>query len=213
MQPGHNASGCSKAYFEIPATNKRLNTPSLRTTQAHKTKIKQLTGILRSYRVYHRYLGIGLGVFLIISSFTGFLLGWKKDIDLLQPPTQKGITTDLRQWISLAEMATLAQAALDSAQQLPNTPIDRLEARPDKGIVKVLFAEGYWEVQLEASTGNVLSVARRHSDWIEQLHDGSIISDGFKLVSMNVLGLGLMALAISGFILWLFPRKVRQLKK
>lgn len=169
--------------------------------------------MLRSYRVYHRYLGLGLGVFLIISSVTGLLLGWKKDVDLLQPPTQKGATTDLPQWISLADMATIAQTALDSAQQLPNTPIDRLEARPDKGIVKVLFAEGYWEVQLDGSTGKVLSVARRHSDWIEHLHDGSIISDGFKLVSMNVLGLGLLALVISGFILWLFPRKVRQLKK
>lgn len=168
--------------------------------------------MLRSYRVYHRYLGLGLGVFLIISSVTGLLLGWKKDIDLLQPPTQKGASTDLAQWISVAEMATLAQTALDSAQQLANTPIDRLEARPDKGIVKVLFAEGYWEVQLDGSTGKVLSVARRHSDWIEHLHDGSIISDGFKLVSMNVVGLGLLALVISGFILWLFPRKVRQLK-
>lgn len=169
--------------------------------------------MLRNYRVYHRYLGLGLGLFLLLSSITGLLLGWKKDVDLLQPPTQDGATTDLNHWIPLADMATMATAALDSAQNLPNTPIDRLEARPDKGIVKVLFAEGYWEVQLDGSTGKVLSVARRHSDWIEHIHDGSIISDGFKLVSMNVLGLGLLVLILTGVSLWFFPKRIRKLKQ
>ncbi|SFU79131.1 hypothetical protein SAMN04487941_2411 [Pontibacter akesuensis] len=169
--------------------------------------------MLRNYRVYHRYLGLCLGLFLLISSITGLLLGWKKNVDLLQPPTQDGLTTDLTQWIPLADMASVATAALDSAQGMPDVPIDRLEARPDKGIVKVLFAEGYWEVQLDGGTGKVLSVAQRHSDWIEHLHDGSIISDGFKLVSMNVLGLGLLVLTLTGVSLWFFPKQIRKLKK
>ncbi|GAB3829635.1 hypothetical protein GCM10028895_44720 [Pontibacter rugosus] len=111
----------------------------LSTTQKPKGKIHRLASMLRNYRVYHRYLGLGLGVFLLISSITGLLLGWKKDVDLLQPPTQKGATTDLTQWIPLATMASMATAALDSAQQIQNNAIDRLEARPDKGSVKVLF--------------------------------------------------------------------------
>lgn len=169
--------------------------------------------MLRNYRVYHRYLGLTLGVLLIISSLTGIFLGWKKDISLLQPLTRKGSTTELAQWIPLSEMAQLATAALDSAQNIASNPIDRIEARPGKGIVKVLFSEGYWEVQLDGSTGRVLSVARRHSDWIEQLHDGSIISDGFKLISMNLLGFGLLLLTATGFSLWFYPRRIRQLKK
>jgi hypothetical protein len=182
------------------------------TTQQSKKKINRLANLLRSYRMYHRYLGVALGVFLLISSVTGVLLGWKKDVDLLQPPTQKGSTTDLAQWIPLSEMATAATAALDSAQRITANPIDRIEARPDKGIVKVLFADGYWEVQLDGSSGKVLSVARRHSDWIEHLHDGSIISDGFKLISMNVLGIGLLVLTLTGISLWLFPKQIRKLK-
>lgn len=182
-------------------------------TQSTKKKISSLSGMLRNYRVYHRYLGLLLSVLLLISSITGILLGWKKDIDLLQPSTQTGVTTDLSQWIPLSEIAHIASSALNSTQNISSNPIDRIEARPDKGIVKVIFVEGYWEVQLDGNTGEVLSVARRHSDWIEQLHDGSIISDGFKLISMNILGLGLLALTATGLTLWFYPRWIRQLKK
>lgn len=169
--------------------------------------------MLRNYRMYHRYLGLILSMLVLISSITGILLAWKKDIDLLQPPTQTGATTDLSQWIPLSEIAHNAAAALHSTQNISHNPIDRIEARPRKGIVKVLFAEGYWEVQINGSTGEVVSVARRHSDWIEQLHDGSIVSDGFKLISMNILGLGLLVLTASGFTLWFYPRRIRQLKR
>lgn len=183
------------------------------TTQESNKKINSLRDMLRDYRKYHRFLGLFLAVFLIISSLTGLLLGWKKNIDLLQPPTQNRLSEESFLWISISDMSAIAAAALDSAQGLGDNSIDRLEVRPEKGVVKVLFTQGYWEVQLEGSTGEVLSVARRHSDWIEKVHDGSIISDGFKLVSMNVLGLGILILTASGFILWYFPKRMRVLKK
>lgn len=182
-------------------------------TIAAKKKIGHLTGSLRNYRVYHRYLGLVLAVLVLISSITGILLGWKKDVDLLQPPTQKGATPNLEQWIPLSQMSTIATAALDSAQKISTNPIDRIEARPDKGMVKVLFLEGSWEVQLDGSNGKVLSVAQRHSDWIEKIHDGSIISDFFKLITMNVLGLGLLVLTFTGFTLWFYPKRIRKLKR
>ncbi|SIR11650.1 PepSY domain-containing protein [Pontibacter lucknowensis] len=177
-----------------------------------KQKVKTLAERLRNFRVYHRYLGLILGLFILVSSVTGILLGWKKDIDLLQPPTQKGVTADLQQWLPLAELSARSLAGLDSAAAITNNPIDRIEARLDKGIVKTIFKEGSWEVQLDASTGKVLSVARRHSDWIEKVHDGSIISDLFKLVSMNVLGFGLLVLSSTGFFLWFYPKKIRKIK-
>jgi len=72
-----------------------------------------------------------------------------------------------------------------------------MNVRPEDGIVKVLFKEGNWEVQLDGVSGEVLSVGRRHSDWIEKLHDLSIISDGTKLVTMNILGVGLIGMVIT----------------
>lgn len=169
---------------------------------------------LRNYRSYHKYIGLVLAILLLISAITGFLLGWKKNIDLLQPPTQKGASTQMAAWKTTAELAETAMHHLYTSHpsQIDN-PIDRMDFRPSKGIVKVLFENSWWEVQLDCTTGEVLSAAKRHADWIEQLHDGSIISDGFKLVSMNILGIGLTIMVLTGFWLWYGPKLVKRLRK
>jgi uncharacterized iron-regulated membrane protein len=179
---------------------------------SHKTSY--IAHLTRLYRKYHRYLGLTLLFFILISSLTGLLLAWKKDISLIQPPTQKGEKIELSVWMPIAELAKKAEVALQEAQpQLENYKIDRIDLRPSKGIAKCLFKKGYWEVQIEGKTGKILSIARRHSDWIEALHDGSIISNFFKLISMNFLGIGLLILGFSGFFLWYNPKRIRRLKK
>jgi len=169
---------------------------------------------LRQYRKLHRAFGLGLAILLLISATTGLLLGWKKDANWIQPPSQKGVSKDLTTWKSMHEIATIGQNALieyDSTQS--NNKIHRMDARPSKGIVKVLFKKGNWEVQIDATNGEIKSIAKRHSDWIESLHDGSIISDNFKLISMNVLGIGVLILGITGFWLWYGPRLIRIIKR
>jgi len=49
-------------------------------------------------------MGIGLALFLLISAVTGILLSLKKNFDFLQPPTQKGQSTDMSTWSSLEEI-------------------------------------------------------------------------------------------------------------
>ena len=114
-------------------------------------------------------------------------------------------------WKSVSELSELATMVVDSLEIDAGT-IDRMDFRPDKGMVKVLFNKGYWEVQLDCSNGEVLSIQKRYSDLFEKIHDGSIISDGFKLGAMNVFGLGLLVLITSGFLLWYGPRKIRKIK-
>jgi uncharacterized iron-regulated membrane protein len=168
--------------------------------------------MLRASRSLHGTVALVLLVLVVVSSATGLALAWKKDIDVLQPPTQRGPETALGDWRGLDELADAATAAL--AAHLGDAPPERLiperlDIRPDRGIVKVLFP-GTWEVQVEGGTAAVRSVARRHSDWIEMLHDGSIVSEGFKLLSMNVLGLGLLMVGATGFWMWLGPRRLRR---
>ena len=132
----------------------------------------------------------------------------------MQPPTQRGTSKSLADWLPVADLGQRASIALVAAHpdQADNV-VDRLDIRPSKGIVKVLFENGNWEVQVDGSTGEVKSIAKRHSDWIESLHDGSIISDGFKLLSMNVLGWGVLLLMFSGLWLWYGPKRVRAERK
>lgn len=166
---------------------------------------------VRSYRKWHKYFGLSIALFVLISALTGILLAWKKNVELLQPPTQKGSTTEMGQWQPVEGLAWVSIQAVDSLG-LTADNFDRIEYRPTKGIAKVIFDTGSWEVQIDATSLEVLSVAKRHSDWIEHLHDGSIISDGFKLVSMNILGIGLVVLLVTGLWLWLGPRRIRKLK-
>jgi uncharacterized iron-regulated membrane protein len=177
-------------------------------------KLKILTKSLRDFRVFHRWVGLTLALLLVVSAVTGVLLALKKDVEIIQPPTQKGVSKNIAEWKSLAEISVLAEKALHETypEQRENL-IDRMDARPSKGIVKVLFEEGNWEVQVDAKSGEVKSIEKRYSDWIESLHDGSIISDGFKLFSMNFLGIGLLFLIATGFWLWYGPRRIRLKKR
>ncbi len=166
---------------------------------------------LRRTRKIHRWIGLFLASFLLISAVTGIALSWKKDIAVLQPPSQKGTSKQLSDWLPMAELHDLALTEIQ--QHLPegeSAEIDRMDVRPSKGMVKVLFNKGWWEVQLDGSTGKTLSVGRRHADWIEHLHDGSIVNQAFKLVSMNTLGVGLIVSVLGGFWLWYAPRKLRR---
>lgn len=167
---------------------------------------------VRVYRGLHKYFGLVLALIVVISAVTGVFLAWKKQSALLQPPTLNGVTTDAQQYAPVNEMMDKAASAVDSLG-LTIVNLDRVEYRATKGIAKVIFDTGNWEVQIDAKTLDVLSVAKRHSDWIEQLHDGSIISEVFKITSMNVLGIGLLFLVASGLWLWYGPKKIKRLKK
>jgi len=169
---------------------------------------------LRKFRKLHRFTGTFLAALVLVSAVTGILLALKKEVAVIQPPTAKGISKDLMEWKSIAQLSELATAALyQNHPEEKGNPIDRLDVRPSKGVVKLLFENRQWEVQLDAASGEVKSIARRHSDWIEALHDGSIISEGFKLISMNVLGFGLLFLMVTGLWLWYGPRRIRSIKK
>jgi uncharacterized iron-regulated membrane protein len=182
-------------------------------------KIQQLAQTTRTYRRLHSFFSLPLAIFLLIMGGTGLLLGWKKQAELL-PPTQSGITPDARQWISLEQLQQNAFSLAQDSLQLSRTEIDRIDIRPEKGIAKVRFTEGYAELQFDLQSGQLLSAGRRHSDFIEQLHDGSILErwpglngDWSKGIYSTLTGLGLMGLSFSGFWLWYNPRKIRKHKQ
>ncbi len=176
-------------------------------------KQQKIITSLRQFRVWHKILGIVLAFFVIISAITGVLLAFKKNVAILQPPTQKTASKNLNDWKSIAELESIAQNTFQQAFPDKENSVERLDVQPSKGMVKVLFKNGWWEVQIDGSTGEVLSVGQRHADWIEKLHDGSIISDAFKLVSMNFLGWGLLMMVITGMWLWYGPKRYRKMKQ
>jgi len=164
--------------------------------------------------VLHRYLGVALAIFVLISAITGILLAFKKNISTIQPQTQKGISQSLDRWMPIDSLAIFAKVSLQKKYPNQNeNEIDKIDVRPSKGIAKVIFEKGYLEVQIDGVTGEVKSIERRHSDWIEQVHDGSIIHHIVKLITMNFLGFGLIIMLFSGLWMWYGPKKIRSLKR
>lgn len=178
-------------------------------------QIKSKVKALRLYRVFHRWLGIPLIIFFFIIGITSILLAWKKKAELL-PPTLK-TSVENGTWILPSEMVQIGEQEMEKLGLNPE--VDRIDIRPDKGIAKVTFTSHFTEVQLDGYSGEVLSVSTRHSDWIEKVHDGSIIDyywtgeEGAKLTYSTLTSLGLILMSISGFYLWYFPKRIRKLKQ
>jgi uncharacterized iron-regulated membrane protein len=153
----------------------------------------------------HKWLGIILSLILINISITGLLLLEKKQYEWIQPDTLKG------QEGVPADFVTI-QAAMDAALDC-NHPdfatldaIDRIDVRLGKRVYKVLSKTNYAEIQIDAITGKVLSKARRRSDMLEQLHDGSFFGEWAHSLLMPFVAVTNVVLALSGLYLWLGPK-------
>jgi uncharacterized iron-regulated membrane protein len=179
---------------------------------------KRQAKILRIARKLHRTTGALLFIFFFIVAITGLLLGWKKHSGgIILPKSYQGKSTDMKNWLPVD---VLHQKALTIAREQISPDLspelERIDFRPDKGMVKFVFVQDYWGLQIDCTTGELLHLERRHSDLIENIHDGSILdylidTDGgqFKLVYTTIMGGALLLFTISGFWLWYGPKRFR----
>lgn len=177
---------------------------------------QQQAKTIRIVRKIHRWTGLSLLLVFVLISITGILLAWKKNSNgYLLPSSQKGISVDAKDWLPLEQLSQRAIWVLDSLDASLDSTIDRMDVRPSKGMVKVTFEGHYQEIQLDCSTGQVLSVASRRSDFLEELHDGSLFdaylgTSFIKLLYSSVSGIALLLFTVTGFWLWYGPRRMRK---
>ena len=94
---------------------------------------------------------------------------------------------------------------VDEAGLAQWSDIDRLDVRPEQGVIKVR-GKNRWEVQVDAATAEVLHVQYRRSDLIESLHDGSWFGDFAHDRVMPLVACLLLFLAGSGYVMWAVPK-------
>ncbi len=173
---------------------------------------------MRGSRKVHRTTGALLFVFFFAVSITGLLLGWKKNSGgVLLAKTYSGKSADQRDWMPMHELhdAALRHAREQIAPDYVPT-VDRIDVRPDKGVVKFIFVEDYWGLQLDATTGELLHLESRRADLIENIHDGSVLdylagTDGwFKLAYTTIMGTALTLFTVTGFWLWYGPKNFKK---
>ena len=166
-------------------------------------------------------MGITLALLFLVVSLTGLLLGWKKHSNgMILPKSYKGISTNIADWMPMDSLHAIATKALhEKIDPTLSLELERIDARPDKGMIKFVFIEDYHGIQLDATTGEVLHLERRRSDFIENIHDGSILDYLFdtereilKLIYTSTMGLSLFLFVVTGMWLWLGPKVMRRRK-
>lgn len=203
-------NGRNGLYSDLPQT----------ATSAGHNQVKDNTQIAKQTRLYrklHKWIAIPLLLFLFIIGITGLLLGLKKQTGLL-PPTMKGTSNNAEKWLSLDSIQSVAVRYASQTLQ-KSAAIDRIDIRPAKGTAKIVFARHFTELQLDCTTGAILSVETRRSDIIEKIHDGSILdflvgtdNDPIKVIYTFCASAGLILLSVSGFWLWYNPKKMKRQK-
>ncbi len=175
--------------------------------------------VLRAFRKIHRTTGAILFLFFFFVAITGLTLGWKKHTGgLILPKSYNGTSTNLKDWLPLDSLHKIACKVLhDSVSKDLSPELERIDVRKDKGMVKFVFIDHYWGIQLDGATGKLLHIERRRSDFIENLHDGSILDYYFetsyeqiKLVYTSIMGTALLTFTVTGFWLWIGPKRMRR---
>ncbi len=157
-------------------------------------------------RKLHRWGAILVVAPVALVIATGLLLQLKKQVAWVQPPTQRGVESDPS--LSFAQILEIARSVPEARVDTWDD-IDRLDVRPDRGMLKVR-ARSSWEIQIDTGTGEVLQVAYRRSDLIESIHDGSWFGDPIKLGVFLPSGIVLLCLWLTGVYLWLLPLVARR---
>lgn len=157
-------------------------------------------------RKLHRWGAIVAVAPIAVILVTGLLLLLKKEVSWIQPPTMRGSgDTPTVAFAEILEAAKTAPGAGIAGWE----DVDRLDVRPEDGVVKVR-GKNRMEVQLDATSGEILHVGRRRSDLIESIHDGSWFYAGAKLWIFLPCAVILFGLWCSGVYLWLLPLWVRR---
>lgn len=183
-----------------------------------KLKHKKQARFLSQVRKIHRKTGALLFILFLFVSVSGLLLGWKKHSGgQILPKSYIGTSTDLKDWLPLDVLHKNACRILhDSVSADLKLDLERIDVRKDKGMVKFVFLDHFWGIQIDGATGELLHIERRRHDFIENIHDGSILDYLFdtkgeylKLIYTTIIGLALLTFTVSGFWLWYGPKHLR----
>jgi uncharacterized iron-regulated membrane protein len=161
--------------------------------------------LFRALWTLHRWLGVAVGLVLVVTAVTGFLLLIKKDQPWLQPAVMRGADGPPEQLQALAAVYG-AVFALQVPELRSEADIARIDFRPAERVHKVVSRRGDVEVQVCAITLRTSGPAVRRSDWLERVHDGSWFGDAFHAWVMPAVAIVLLLLALSGYVMWGWPK-------
>lgn len=153
-------------------------------------------------RKIHKWTGLVLSVFFMFIAVTGLVLVYMMPLGVADElRTGKEASPD--QAIPMEKVVSIA-----TSQDLPGADsvedIFRIEYRPSANVYQVRFHNGQG-VQIDVSTGKVLSTNPDYSTFLITLHDGSFFGDWYRYSILTMTGLSLILLSFSGYYMFGYP--------
>lgn len=164
----------------------------------------------RTLRLVHYWLTAFTLVTVAVVAITGVLLSLKKDFDVLQPPSAAASAPGLPATPLDRLLVAVADHSGDSELSWRN--IDRIDVRPRDGLAKVILKDRT-EYQVDLHTLEVLQTGYRTSDFLETLHDFSVLGNWGKYLLSLPTGIALLVLWATGAYMFIKPLLVKRRKR
>ncbi|MEL6813297.1 MAG: PepSY domain-containing protein, partial [Cyanobacteria bacterium J06598_3] len=126
---------------------------------------------------YHYWLGWFVIIPWAFVIFSGLLLQVRYEVPWVMPPLQQGVGSQPQ--IEFVQVLAAAQQTPDSGVA-EWKDVWRMYVYPDKGVTTIR-AKNKQETQIDSQTGQVLQVATRRTDWLEDIHEGKWMDLNLKL--------------------------------
>jgi uncharacterized iron-regulated membrane protein len=153
-------------------------------------------------RKVHKWSGLILSVVFMFVAVTGLLLVYMIPLGVADE-LRTGKEASPSQSIPMEKVVSIA-----ASQGLPGVTsvedIFRIEYRPSLNVYQVRFNNSQ-DVQIDASTGKVLSTNPDYSTFIITLHDGSFFGNWYRYSALTFAGLSLILLSFSGYYMVGYP--------
>jgi uncharacterized iron-regulated membrane protein len=153
-------------------------------------------------RKVHKWAGLILSIVFMFLAVTGLLLVYMIPLGVADE-LKTGKEASPSQSIPIDKVVSIA-----TSQGLTGvTSVDdifRIEYRPSANVYQVRFNNSQG-VQIDASTGKVLSTNPDYSTFLITLHDGSFFGNWYRYSALTFAGLSLILLSFSGYYMVGFP--------
>lgn len=155
-------------------------------------------------RNWHRQAAVIAALPLLITIVTGIILMVRSDFDWIQPKARVGVTKLVEPQVSFEEILTKLKA-LPEAEVKDWGDVSSVNFNPGKGIFQVRLKNLY-EIQFDASNGQLLNSQFRTTSVLVELHQGSFFHPLVMKWVFLPAGVLLLLLWVSGMYLWIFPK-------
>jgi len=159
----------------LTKTNAEIR-PEIRPDLRTETKPKRLR-LKAMLMKYHYWLGWFVIIPWAFVIFSGLLLQVRYEVPWVMPPLQQGVGSQPQ--IEFVQVLAAAQQTPDSGVA-EWKDVWRMYVYPDKGVTTIR-AKNKQETQIDSQTGQVLQVATRRTDWLEDIHEGKWMDLNLKL--------------------------------